>query len=230
MESLAATPSFSSTLAKALLATENENKPAQPAEDMMTVVAAETLALRRKLKETKQGFISPQEQIVFNNRQKALDWLLGLSHEYDVCCNQVSVRGTSTVLDAMKKSVRYSLCEVAGFENMQYLAHIFVEELFQVRSARWPHAQFTLSNDASIHQLSAEANLQSLFFRMNQEIPAATREVSDVRTWRRHDAEIEEMIDCVFPGKQGFFAYFLYYCDCAGFTQFVSNGESAQSA
>ena len=64
MESLAATPSFSSALAKALLATENEGKPAQPAEDMMTGVAAETLALRRKLTETKQGFISPQEQLV----------------------------------------------------------------------------------------------------------------------------------------------------------------------
>ena len=36
------------------------------------------------------------------------------------------------------------------------------------------------------------------------------------------------MIDALFPGKQGFFAYFLYYADSAGFAQFVANGTVAR--
>ena len=32
---------------------------------------------------------------------------------------------------------------------------------------------------------------------------------------------MEGRIDALFPGKQGFFAYFLHYADSAGFAQFV---------
>ena len=35
---------------------------------------------------------------------------------------------------------------------------------------------------------------------------------------------MEGRIDALFPGKQGFFAYFLHYADSAGFAQFVANG------
>ena len=66
----------------------------------MDVLSPDTLSLRRRLKETKQQFVSAQEQALFNGRQKALDWFLGLSREYDVCCNQVSARSTGAVLRA----------------------------------------------------------------------------------------------------------------------------------
>lgn len=36
------------------------------------------------------------------------------------------------------------------------------------------------------------------------------------------------MIDALFPGKQGFFAYFLYYADSAAFGQFVSSGTTVR--
>lgn len=105
----------------------------------MDTLSPDTLALRR-LKETKQQFVSVQEQALFNGRQKALDWLLGLSREYDVCCNQVSARSTGAVLELMKASVRATLDQVAGVDNFPFLAHVFVEELFLVRVAPWCEA------------------------------------------------------------------------------------------
>ena len=51
---------------------------------VFTPCSADQLHLQRLSTESKLSYISPQEQSIFINRQKVMDWVLGLSRAYDV--------------------------------------------------------------------------------------------------------------------------------------------------
>ena len=97
--------------------------------------------------------------------------------------------------EQMKNEIKTKLGSIAAPENMPFIAHLLLEELFQ----------FTLPSALEIlNTTPSEENslrLQTVLLRMRRETTVFPKDLK----------ELEDCMNLVFPEKQGFFAFFVYY-------------------
>lgn len=187
-----------------------------------------TFNLQRQINESKQQSISRDSILLYNNRQKTLDWFMTLLRNYEVpvlffshsqlCSNQVSLANLESFQKQMSESIHSALIDRVNSENLHYLAQILVNEYFNVEIIKNLLVQTTIPSEIDLflqHNQDTQF-FQTVYLRMFQQ--------NGIPTGENSCKSIEELINSVFPGKQGFFALFLYYGDCHDFNCFVING------
>lgn len=97
--------------------------------------------------------------------------------------------------ERMKLEIKTKLISIAGPENLPFIAHLLLQELFQFTL---PSALEVLKTTSSEEE---SLRLQSVLLRMRRETTVSLKDLK----------EVEDCMNLVFPEKQGFFAFFVYY-------------------